>query len=67
MIGIQAQITVKFIPRVTFESHPFTEILHTVEDETGTRHFCSRVWWVVQDTPHGRGGEIAAFKKRQAA
>lgn len=60
-------IEVKIVPRISFEGHPFSELLHTWTEGGKPRHACSRTWWVQDDTPHGRAAAIAAFKKRQGA
>lgn len=46
------------------ELYAFSEILMT--DSTG-RHYCSRTWEEVKDSPFARAHQIAEFKKRMEA
>jgi hypothetical protein len=60
-------ITVRVVQRVSTEGHPCSD-LFTEWDEDGCRRYgYSRCWWVIDDTPHSRAAQIAAFKKRMAA
>jgi hypothetical protein len=58
-------LAVKFQQRVSFEGHPFTEILYTWRDGDKPRNACSRVWYVITDSPHARAAQAEAFKKRR--
>lgn len=41
---------------------PFSEIL--IEHEG--RHYCSHVWWILDDDGHARAAQIQDFHRRQA-
>lgn len=54
--------------RVSWEGHPFTEILMTWEGpHLERKHALSRVWYVIGDSDHARASQVEAFKKRMAS
>jgi hypothetical protein len=60
------EIEAKIVPiKHSLTGHPVTEVLITGRVDGVVKHWLSRYWWVVTDSPHGRAAEIAAFKKRQ--
>lgn len=61
-------VAVTIVPRVSADGHPFSDVLYTFQDAGIERHACTRYWWPVSDTPHGRINEAQQFvKRRQAA
>lgn len=66
MTRVLTDVDVKIVPRSFANGHPFTELLHTWVEEGRRRCALSRVPWTINDTPHDRAFQIAAFKTRQA-
>ena len=57
--------TATIVPRYTREGRPFTEVLLRHWDGYEAKHFLTRLWYVVDDSPHARGAQVQAFKMRQ--
>lgn len=59
-------LTITLVQRVSWEGHPFTDILYTWRDGEGQpRNAYSRVWYVITDSPHAKAAQAEAFKKRR--
>jgi hypothetical protein len=58
---IDVLIEAKIIARHSAEGHPFSDVLLT----EGTRHFLTRYWYPLSDTPHARAAEVQAFLDRR--
>ncbi|MDX3966131.1 MAG: hypothetical protein QHD01_05965 [Bradyrhizobium sp.] len=66
MARILTNVDVKIVNRTRANGNPFAELLHTWVEDGQQRNALSRVPWPVDDTPHNRAFQIAAFKTRQA-
>lgn len=60
-----SDITVKIVPRVSFEGHPFTEILISCVEAGVRRFFCSRVNYVITPSKHSEAAQRQAFINRR--
>lgn len=59
-------VAVQIVPRTSQDGHPFSELLHTWTEDDKPRCALSRIWYLIDDTPHARANAIEQFKKRRA-
>jgi hypothetical protein len=62
---MMTDVACEIFPRVNSAGHRFTEIAHTFREDGVECLALSRVWWEIDDTPHGRAAQNAAFIARQ--
>lgn len=61
------RLTVKIVPRVSAEGHPFTEILYALRDGETELNFLTRRNYRIDDTQHARAHEAQQFFNRRHA
>lgn len=62
-----ADIDVRIAPRVSSAGHPFSEVFYRWREAAGERFACTRLWYLLDDSPHARAAEAAGFMRRKGS